>query len=212
MGQAAKYYANILWPYSPLVQKIIKTVTELKWDFDMIAPDHGVVWRKNPGQIIAAYGKWSGYHASPRAVVVYESMWKSTEKMAAQITQGLADAGVTVQQYRLEINHRSDIIAELLEARALVLGSPTLNNNFMPQVADFLCYLKGLKPGKKLGAAFGSYGWSGEAVKQINESLQTMNIKVVEEGLRCQWVPRPEALKAGYEMGGRIAQAIKNYN
>jgi flavorubredoxin len=212
MTQAAKYYANILWPYSPLVQKIIKTVTELKWDFDMIAPDHGVVWRRNPGQIIAAYDKWSGYHASERAVVIYESMWKSTEKMAAQITQGLADAGVAVKQFRLEINHRSEIIAELLEARALVLGSPTLNNSFMPQVADFLCYLKGLKPGKKLGAAFGSSGWSGEAVKQINEALRAMNINLVNEGLRHQWVPAQEALKASYEMGGLIAQAIKSYN
>jgi flavorubredoxin len=212
MTQAAKYYANILWPYSPLVQKIIKALGQLKWDFDTIAPDHGVVWRKNPGQIVAAYDKWSSYQAGPKALVVYESMWKSTEKMAAQITQGLADAGIPVQSYRLEINHRSDIIADLLEARALLLGSPTLNNQFMPQVADFLSYLKGLKPGRKLGAAFGSYGWSGEAVKQITESLRAMNIQVTEEGLRQQWAPTAETLQACYEMGQRVACAIKDYD
>jgi flavorubredoxin len=212
MQQAAKYYANILWPYSPLVQKIIKTIVDLKWDFDMIAPDHGVVWRKNPGQIIAAYAKWSEYQAGNRVLVVYESMWKSTEKMAARITQGLADAGMDVRQYRLEINHRSDIVADFLEARGLVLGSPTLNNQFMPQMADFLSYLQGLKPGKKVGAAFGSYGWSGEAVRLINEYLKNMNFQLAEEGLRHQWVPTPEALQSSYEMGGRIAQAVKDYS
>ena len=209
MHQCAKYYANIIWPYSGLVQKLIKALGELKWEVDMIAPDHGVIWRKDPAKIIAAYDKWSGYQASNRVVVAYESMWKSTEQMALQITQGLADSNIDVQQMRLEITHRSEVVTALLEAKGLAVGSPTLNNNYMPQMADFLTYIKGLKPGNKLGLAFGSYGWSGEAVKQINEMLKATNFDLLNDGLRQQWVPDKDALKACYNLGTEMAQAIK---
>ncbi len=209
MEQAVKYYANILWPYSGLVQKLITTIKELKLDFDMIAPDHGVIWRKNLNTIISAYERWSSYQAGNKAVVVYDTMWKSTEEMARYITQGLTDAGVKdVHQMRLGVSHRSDVIAQLLEAKAIIAGSSTLNNNMLPSMADYLTYMKGLRPGQKIGAAFGSYGWSGEAVKDITAMLKAANIELKGENVRHQWVPDKAALANSYKLGLDIGKEV----
>jgi flavorubredoxin len=211
LPQAGKYYANILWPYSPLVQRLLQTIKDMKLEIDMIAPDHGVIWRKDLNVIIDAYDRWSSYQTRNKALVVYETMWKSTEEMAKYIVQGLSDSGVEeVMQMYLGVNHRSEVIAELLEAKAIILGSPTLNNNMMPRLADYITYMKGLRPGGKLAACFGSYGWSGEAVKIMNKQLKEANIELLDEtGIRHQWVPDKDALQNCYNLGIKAGQAIQ---
>lgn len=209
MQQAATYYANIIWPYSGIVQKLLHTIKELKLDFDMIAPDHGVIWRKNIGEIVAAYERWSSYQASNKAVVVYDTMWKSTEEMARYVTQGLIDSGVDeVVQMRLGVSHRSDVIAQLLDAKAIIVGSSTLNNNMLPTMADYLTYMRGLRPGAKFGAAFGSYGWSGEAVKQMTAYLKETNIELKGENVRQQWAPDKAALANSYKLGQDVGKEV----
>jgi flavorubredoxin len=178
MAHAAKYYANILMLYSPLIQKLLASVQQMNLDIDMIAPDHGVIWRKDPGKILAAYDRWSRMEAVNKAVVVYSTMWKSTEQMAKAVYDGLVDEGMSVKLMDLSCNHRSDIVTEILDAKAMLFGSATLNNGMMPVMADLLTYLRGLKPLGKLATAFGSYGWSGEAVKHINEYLNDMKLQL----------------------------------
>jgi flavorubredoxin len=209
MHHCAKYYANILLPYSPLVQKILAQVTEMGLEIDMIAPDHGVIWRKDPGSILAAYDRWSKQESKAKALVVFDTMWHSTEVMAKAVADAIIDEGVSVKLLNLEVNHRSDVITELLDAKGLVLGSSTLNNGILPRMADMITYAKGLRPTGKVGAAFGSYGWSGEAVKIMTQALTDMKVELVADGVRINYVPDHEALAKCRELGKAVAKAIK---
>jgi flavorubredoxin len=210
MIHAKKYFANILLLYTAHIEKLIRQVAEMKLALRMICPDHGVIWRKEPGKIVDAYLKWCLQEPEPRAVVVYDTMWHSTEKMAEAIHAGIMAEGVSSKPMNLRKWHRSDVMTEVFDARAVVVGSPTLNNGLFPTVADFLCYLKGLKPRNKIGAAFGSYGWSGEAVKLIENELTDMKIELAQPGLRGQFVPEPSILAACYEFGKKIGQAVSS--
>ncbi len=209
LGHAAKYYANILLPYSNLVQKLLSQVKEMDLKVDMIAPDHGVIWRRNPGKILGCYDEWSQQKSRVKALVIYDTMWHSTEMMAKAIVDGLVQEGVSVQLLDLAKNHRSDIITEVLDAGAIVVGSPTLNNGMLPRMADLLHYMKGLRPAKKIGAAFGSYGWSGEAVKLINTLMEEMKFTVIDPGINVQYVPAHDDLRKCVELGRKVGKALK---
>jgi len=208
MPHAKKYFANILLLYSPLILKLVEHVTNLKLEFNIICPDHGILWRKDPGKIINAYVKWSRQEAKNKAVVIYDTMWHSTEKMAEAIVAGLSEQGIEARPMHLRKYNRSDIMTEVLDAKAVIVGSPTLNNGLFPTVSDFLTYMKGLKPKNKIGAAFGSYGWSGESVNLIKNELESMNIEIIDPGLKVQYVPDDQSLEACVELGKKIGKAI----
>ncbi len=208
MQESAKYYANILFPYSPLIRKLLKTVAEMNLDIKMIAPDHGVIWRSHIDSIIKAYDDWSQNKSAKKALVIYDTMWHSTEKMAKAVAVGLEETGVSTSMVNLKVHHRSDIMTQILGAKAVILGSSTLNNGLLPRMAGFLMYMRGLKPTNKLGASFGSYGWSGEAVSLMNSALLEMKIDVIEEGLRLKYVPDASQLEECREMGKRIGRAV----
>jgi flavorubredoxin len=208
MPHAKKYFANILLLYSPLILKLVDKVTEMGLAIDMICPDHGIIWREDPLKIINAYVEWSTQKPKRKAVVIYDTMWHSTEIMAEAIVEALGQEGVDARPMHLRSCHRSDIITEVLDAGAVIIGSPTINNGLFPTVSDFLTYMKGLKPKNKVAAAFGSYGWSGEAVKFINHEFEEMKFEVIDPGLRIQYVPDDNSIKTCYELGLKIAQAL----
>ncbi|MFC1820806.1 FprA family A-type flavoprotein [Thermodesulfobacteriota bacterium] len=208
MPHAKKYFANILLLYSPLILKLVAKVTEMELALDMVCPDHGIMWRKDPGKIINAYVEWSKQEPKRKALVIYDSMWHSTETMAETIVEALGQVGVDAKPMHLRKYHRSDIIAEVLDAGAIIVGSPTLNNGLYPTVSDFLTYMKGLKPKNKIGAAFGSYGWSGEAVKLINMEMEEMKFNVIDPGLKIQYVPDEKGIDACSELGKKIAERL----
>ena len=208
MTQAKKYFANILLLYAPRILKLVEKVVASGIQIDMICPDHGVIWRQDPGKIIEAYLKWSRQEAEKKAVVVYDTMWKSTETMANAIAEGIASTGVQVKPIHIRSSHRSDIMTDVLDASAVVVGSPTLNNQMFPTVADLLVYMKGLKPANKIGGAFGSYGWSGESVKLVAAELAAMKFKMIEAGPRLQYVPDKAGIEACVEYGQQIGEAI----
>lgn len=209
MHHATKYYANILMLYSPLIQKLIADVGKRGLRIDTIAPDHGLIWRDNPMQIVAAYDQWSKQVPKRKALVIFDSMWNSTEIMAKAVADGLVENGISTQLMDLRASHRSDVITELLDAKAVVLGSSTLNNGMLPKMADMICYMKGLKPAHKIGAAFGSFGWSGEAVRLLNTALQDMKIEIAHPGVSLQYVPTHEGLRKCVDMGRELAKTIK---
>jgi len=208
MVHARKYFANILLLYATHIEKLIRQVAEMKLDLRMICPDHGVIWRRDPGRIVQAYLDWCRQEAGKKAVVIYDTMWHSTEKMAEAINAGIMAEGVPSKPMNLRSWHRSEVMTEVFDARAVVVGSPTLNNGLFPTVADFLCYMKGLKPKNKIGAAFGSYGWSGEAVKLVENELTDMKIELIQPGLRTQFVPEKPILDVCHEFGRKIGQAV----
>lgn len=208
MQESAKYYANILYLFAPLIRKLLAAVAEMNLDIKMIAPDHGVIWRSHQDKILEAYDKWSRNESEPKALVIYDSMWHSTEKMAQAVEAGLQETGVSTTMINLKVHHRSDVMTQVLEAKAVILGCSTLNNGLLPRMAGFLMYMRGLKPANKFGAAFGSYGWSGEAVNLMNTALEEMKIDVIEDGLRLKYVPHPEKLEECVAMGKRIGERI----
>ncbi len=168
-GQAKKYFANILHLFAPNVKKLLKTVGELGIEIDMIAPDHGMIWRGDQvSDILDHYSRWANYEMEKNAVIIYYNMFHSTEKMAKAISNGLLAEGVQARILSAKLTHRSEIMTEIMGAKGLILGSPTLNNGIMPTMADVCTYLTGLRPKKKIGAAFGSFGWSGDSVQHLN--------------------------------------------
>jgi len=210
MFEATKYYANILTLYSPLVKKLIAKVAEMELPIKMIAPDHGVIWRGNPGKIIDAYSRWCVHEGKGNALIIYDTMWHSTEMMAKAVADGLLDKGISYKLINLQVNHRSDVMTDVLEASGIILGCPTLNNGLLPRMAGFLMYMRGLRPTNKVGAAFGSYGWSGEAVKLMNKSMLEMKFNMVHEGLKVQYVPEHTHLKECVELGKTVGQALND--
>jgi flavorubredoxin len=208
MPHAKKYFANILLLYSPLILKLVDKVTEMGLALDMVCPDHGIIWRKDPSKIIGAYVEWSQQKPKRKALVIYDTMWHSTEIMAHAIVDALGQEGVDVKPMHLRSFHRSDIITEVLDAGAIIVGSPTLNNGLFPTVSDFLTYMMGLRPKNKIGAAFGSYGWSAESIKLINQKLEEMKFNVIDPGLKIQYVPGEEGIKACNELGKKIAKEL----
>ncbi len=206
--EAATYFANILTPYAALVTKLLARVADAGLKLRIIAPDHGPVWRKDIPGILGRYADWAERKPSRKAVVVYGTMWHSTEKMALAITEGLRNGGVDVKLMSMDVCHRSDVAYEVLDAAALIVGSSTLNNNLLPGMADILTYLKGLKPRNLMGAAFGSYGWSGEAPRQIQEMLTEFKVDLLAEPVQTRHVPDPSVLARCYDLGRTIAEKI----
>jgi flavorubredoxin len=206
--ELAKYYANILMPLAAPIKKALAKLTGSGLDFKLVAPDHGPIWRRNFPRVLELYRRWSGCQRSPKAVVVYDTMWQSTRKMAEAVREGLAGGGATAVVMPLEGSHRSDVATEVLEAAALIVGSPTMNNQIFPTVADVMCYLQGLRPAGLIGAAFGSYGWSGEATKLLSGLLDAMKVEQVAEPVRAKYVPSAEDLAACRELGAKVARRL----
>ncbi len=206
--EARKYYANILMPFSPLVTSLLGNLAKMALEIDLLCPDHGPVWRTNIDWILGKWGSWAEKKPCPRAVVIYDTMWNSTRRMAEAIIEGLAQEGVSGILMPLRASHISDIAAEVLEASALIVGSPTINGRIFPSVAECMNYLGGLKPGNLVGAAFGSYGWSGEAVKELNGLLEGMKVELVSEGLRTVYVPDEQVLEESVDLGRSAGRRI----
>ncbi len=208
MAHAAKYYANILWPLAPLILKKVDEVVKMGIPIDMIGPSHGLIWRKNPGRIIQAYVDWSRGKVENKILVIYDTMWGSTESLAKAILRGLIEEGVEAKLLHLRSNHRSDLVEEMLEAKGILLGSPTLNNGMFPSMGDFLTYLKGLRPKGKLFGLFGSHGWGGGAIKEMRKVLEQEKFEIWEKELPVQFVPEPEELKNAIQFGKDFARKL----
>jgi flavorubredoxin len=207
--EGAKYFANILLPLSNLVTRLLDKVGKLNLAIDTIAPSHGPIWRKDIGTALGRYGSWAAQERTNKAVVAYDTMWQSTDLMARAIGDGLAAGGASVRLMPLKSCHRSDVATEVLGAGALIVGSPSLNGGLFPTVADLLAYLKGLKPRNLIGAGFGSYGWSGGAVEQVEAALREMNVELVGEAVRTKYVPDADALNQCRALGAQISGRLK---
>lgn len=191
--QADKYFANIVLPYIPQTKNALSSLSSLK--IDMICPSHGVVWKEHIDKIMALYDNIVNYRDKENAVIVYDSMWKSTEKMASAIGEGFARKNIPFVLLDLKTNHISNILTLVMKSKYLAVGSPTLNNNMMPNVASFLCYLKGLNPKNKKFIAFGSYGWGGQSIKQVYDELIGLKYEPICDMIKVLYNPKKEDLE-----------------
>ncbi len=207
MREAASYYANILMPYSKLVGKAVAAIKAL--DIRLIAPSHGVVWRQHISDILAKYDQWGSGYTENKVVVFYDTMWGATDLMAKRLLDGIASTGVTVKLYKTAVAERSDIALEILEAKGILVGSSTLNSSVIPLVGAMLLYLKGLNPlGKRLAAAFGTYGWAGGAQADIEELLKKTKFDLDDSGLFFKWKPNQSELDRCFEYGIAFGKKI----
>lgn len=204
--EAKKYYANILMPFSKLVVKALDSLGLLP--MRMIAPSHGLIWRSHIDDILSLYKQWSAGETEPLVLVVYDTMWGSTEIMARRILEGLTAGGIKAKLFRMAESDKSELVAELLTARGLICGSSTLNNGMLPTMAAVLYYAKGLKPLNKSGAAFGAYGWAGGAQADMELALKAAGISVDTPGLTLKWAPNPEEIAHCFEFGREFAQKM----
>ncbi len=195
MEEAKKYYANIVLPYSRQVQNVLKAAAGM--EFSMIAPSHGVIWTEHIPQILAAYTDWANNVADPhRALVIYDTMWKSTQHIAQAIADGFENKGVKAKMLNLQTNHISDIMTEVMDAKYICVGSPTLNSSILPTVAAFMYYLKGLSPKDRIGLAFGSYGWGGQSIPILQQLLgdpKECGFEMLEP-IKVQYIPDAQTL------------------
>jgi flavorubredoxin len=208
MQEATTYYANIVMPLWMSVGRAFKSLEGL--DIDMIAPSHGVIWRSKVGLILNAYQRWVAGDSEEKVVIVYDTMWGSTGIIAEALSESISSEGVNVKVHNLSNTHNSDVIADILEAKAVLVGSPTLNNGIFPSVASFLAYMKGLKPKNKVGAVFGSYGWGGGAKRAVDAEMRAAGIEVIESELDFKFRPKREELNKVKNFGTEIARRIKS--
>ena len=194
MKQAKKYYANIVWPYGMQAHKALEAVKGL--ELKMIAPSNGCIWRSHIDKILEKYEAWTTYQTEEKAVVVFDSMWHSTEMMAREICDSFIAEGISAKLIDVKASHISDIMTDLCDARYVAVGSPTLNSNMLPTVASFLTYMRGLSPknDQRIGLAFGSYGWAPLGPKQVYEELEKAKFNLPVPVVTQQWIPSEENL------------------
>lgn len=207
--EAIKYYANILTPFSPIIAKKINEVVALNLDIDMIAPSHGVIWRENPSQIIESYADWANDYSEDFAIIVYDTMYEATRKMAEAIESGMRSKGVKVKLYNSSVSDMSDLLTELFKAKAVAVGSCTVNNGALTSIVALTHEIMAHKLKGKPYLAFGSYGWSGEAPANIDETLSKTKMIKVSEPLKAKYSPVESELKECFDAGVKLAEAIK---
>ena len=211
LREALKYYANIITMFNPMAMRKLKEIAGMNLPVRMICPSHGVIWRRDPQRIFKLYEQWAANYQENQITVIYDTMWNSTRHMADAIVKGMteADPTVVVKELNCARTDKSDIITEVMKSKGIIVGSPTINNGLSYYTAGILELIHGCKFKNKKAAAFGSYGWSGEAVKQITTLLGEAGFTVVNDGLRCQWAPDQAALDHCRTFGREFANAIR---
>jgi len=209
--EAIKYYANILTPFSKLVDKKIKDVLALKVPVDMICPSHGVIWRDDPLQIVKKYVEWANAYSENQITIAYDTMWNGTRRMAEAIAKGIeaADPDVTVKLFNVARSDKSDLITEIFKSRVVLIGSPTVNKGILSAAAAILEEMEGLSFKNKKAAAFGCYGWSGEAIAVISERLKEGGFQVMNDGIMELWNPNSEAIDNCIRFGKDVALNVR---
>ncbi len=210
MEEAKKYYAGILWPFNNLIAARLEEIEKLNLPIKIIATSHGISWRRDPAKIINSYKKWAAGETEPKIIIAYETMWGSTAKMARRIADGIQDAGgVKFNVYNMAEADRTEVLADMLDARAFIVGSSNHDSGILPSMVSFIEALKGIRPKGRKGFAFGSYGWSGLALKKLEEELKTAGIETVSLLLSVVYAPDETQLAACYEQGKKIAEIVK---
>ena len=210
LHEAEKYYTNIITPFSTFVTKKLAEVQGMNLKIDLVAPSHGIIWRENIGLIMDLYAKWANNYQEDQITLIYDTMWQSTRKMAEAIAEGIQQASpnTTIKILNAVKNDKNDILVEVFKSKAILVGSPTINNGFSYAIAGILEIIKGLKFKNKKAASFGSYGWSGEAAKQIKEFLEESKFAIVNDGIRVNWAPDQETIEQLREYGRKFVEEI----
>lgn len=209
LGEATKYYANIVMPYGAQVLRVLEALKNI--EIEMICPSHGLIWRREEDlvRILSLYQKWANYASDKKAVIIYDTMWHSTQKMAIKLYELLDKENIAVKIFNLQNTHISDIITDVLSAKIVMVGSPILNNRVLPGMGAFLTYLKGLKPRNRYGFTFGSFGWAKAGFKELEDSLKESGIELIAEGRYINYVPDDTELESLNDVVAKIKNIVQ---
>ena len=208
MEETVKYYANILLHLSGVISKKLDDIKKLNLPIKIIAPSHGVIWRNNPLKIFDTYVLWAQQPTKQKAVIVYETMWGATTKMASQIADGLIKSGIETVMFEVNSTDRTEIMGEMMDAKCFILGSSTHDNDMLPNFAAFMEFIKGLKPKNRIAAVFGSYGWAGGAVNSIEKIAKEIGFEIVQQSLSIQYMPDKNDSEKCFNWGRDLAGKI----
>jgi flavorubredoxin len=207
--EALRYYVNIVAKFSKPVLNAIAKLAGL--EVRIIAPSHGLIWRRNPGRIVELYEKWAGYATGPTepgVTLLYGSMYGYTEKMMDVVAQGIAAAGVPLKIFDAARTHVSYILPSLWVNRGVMIGAPTYEGALFPPVLGALNHAALKRIVNKKAAMFGSYGWSGGAVRNIRQVVEPLKWELGET-LEFIGYPTHADLARGWEFGRKFADSIK---
>ncbi len=203
------YFDAIMRPFKDKIREAVAKVENLP--IELIAPSHGPVRRRDPKAAIARYGELAMAPpacAGKRALVLTLSPHGNTRTMAASVRKGLEAQGVEVAEFSIVDTEPETIRDELERADALVVGSPTINRDAPPPVWQALSLLSTITPKGKVAAVFGSFGWSGEAVKLIEERLRGLKFTLVAPGLAYRFKPTEDDIQTCLEFGNEVGKAM----
>lgn len=207
--EALRYYVNIVANYS---QRVLNAIDKIKdVPVDVIAPSHGLVWRKNASHIVNLYKKWAEYATGmtePAATLVYGSMYGNTEIMMNAVAQGISEEGIPVEIFDASRTHVSYILPSLWTRRGVVIGASTYEVSLFPPVAEVLNMAAHKHIRNKKAAFFGSYGWSGGALRDVKKIIEPLKWELVDT-LEFVGSPSEEELGKGREFGIRFAESVK---
>ncbi len=208
-GEMLRYYSNIIGRFSAMVHKAIRKVEPL--NIRMVASTHGPVWRRDPGYPISRYDRWSRFEPEPGAVLAYASMYGNTLRMAEAVARGLALGGLKdIMMHDVSKVHASFILRDIWRYGGVVLGSCTYELGLFPLMRNLVELLeeKTLK-NRRLGL-FGTYGWSGGAVKRLKEFAGTVSWDLVDPVLEVKCSARGAQLDECMQLGRNVAAAVKS--
>ena len=205
--EVTKYYANILWPLGPMIEKSINNLLTMNLPIDFVAPSHGLVWRNNINKVIEKYLSWTKNEVKNKVVVVYETMWGSTQIMAREIVRALTNNNIEVKMFDIAKTDFAEVAYEMLEAKAFVIGSSTHDNEMLAYIAGYMHFLKGMKPKNRIAVSFGSFGWAGGAVKEIATNLSSFGIEVIDQ-ISAKFKPNKEEIEKCYQAGEKLSKAL----
>ncbi|MBC7235058.1 MAG: FprA family A-type flavoprotein [Chloroflexi bacterium] len=206
--EALRYYVNIVARFSGPVLRAIDKLGSL--DIDVVAPSHGLVWRKDPNKIVSLYQQWAQYATSPGdpgVTLIYGSMYGKTEEMMNAVAEGVAKVGIPLEIFDAARTHSSYILPSLWTKNGVIVGAPTYETSLFPPVAQVLEMAAHKRIRKRRAAYFGSYGWSGGAKRDCAKITEPLEWEWVET-FEFQGRPTHEDLHKAEEMGERFARLV----
>ncbi len=208
--EALRYYVNIVANYSTRVLSAIEKLADIP--VDVIAPSHGLIWRKNVSHIVNLYKKWAEYasgDSEPGITLIYGSMYGNTEMVMNAVAQGISRAGIPVEIFDAARTHVSYILPSLWTKRGVMIGAPTYEVSLFPPMADVLNMAVRKRIKNKIAGYFGSYGWSGGALREMNRIIEPLKWNLVDT-FEFVGSPKEEDVKRGEEFGSKFAEIVKS--
>ncbi|MBD3307431.1 MBL fold metallo-hydrolase [candidate division KSB3 bacterium] len=207
---AAVYYANIILPFNDIVLKTLKALPAFQVEPEYVLPDHGIIWRDHIQDIVEHYRYWASNACAQNILILYDTMWNSTDRLAAKIYEELVPRaqkkGMSVKKLHLRSNAMSTIMTEIMFAKSIVIGSPTILNGVFPSVGQLMSFVQNFNLKDRFWTAFGSYGWGGGAVEALTRWIKENQFALAAEPMSVKFAPDDAELEACADFAEAIIQ------